>query len=634
VALAIDASSPSANHSVNHTTAALTSNAFSPPSSTVIFVFWAGDDDTTAAGNPAAPTITDSLGSHLTWTRTDWSSPADSAGNGQAAIWWAVCASAQTNMTVTVTNGNTNATSGNDAHLRVVVFTGADTTQNGAHGKGGSTTQTGTATYTSTRAGSQGFLAFADWNASASHPTQQSGCTEDSWTTLAGDSTGWTSRETSTVGSSGSSVTVGCSAPTVEGRYAYVEVLPSVSASATYPPQRPATRRAVPLRVARTRQTVPVRAQVNPPIPVQETRQTRQLRGFLIRRGKLAQTVRPQVNPPFPFVEVAQPRRLRGMPVRRGHSWSPVPPQFNPPFPWAEIVQPRRLRGVLLRRGKLAAAPPQLDQLAPVQENAQPRRLRGFLLRRGKLAQTVPPQLNPPFPFAEVAQPRRLRGLLARRGKLAQPVQAQAAAAPPPYVPQALRSRVKAYRLFRGHQAQVVPVQQAAPAGPAFVPDRTRPRLRLSLLRRGRDAQPVPAQDIPLQARTVRRPCPVHGRPRMPVPLPAQAAPVPVKQARRPLLAALRRGAKALLPLKQAVPPASPPFVPSPGRRRLAFLPLARRGHVVAPPVCSCHTARPSTGTTGRPSTGTTAYATATTARPSTGTTARPSTGTTKDPCC
>lgn len=228
--LAIDASTPAAKHG-SQTVPALVSNSFSPPAGSQIWVFWGANDDPNS-GQPAAPTITDSLGTHLTWNQTDWSRAADTSniGNGQAAIWWANCPSAQTNMTVTVTNGS-QANSGEDAHLAPVVFTGADTTQNGAHGKGGGTSQTGTATYTATRAGSWGFLVFGDWAASSSHPTVQSGCTEDSWTTLATQSTGWVIRRTTADGVSGNNVTVGASAPTVEGRYAYVEVLPAVTAT-------------------------------------------------------------------------------------------------------------------------------------------------------------------------------------------------------------------------------------------------------------------------------------------------------------------------------------------------------------------------------------------------------------------
>lgn len=235
MALAIDASTPAAVHSaVNVTTA--TTASFTPPAGSQLWAFWAGDDDT-GISQPGAPSITDNLGAHLTWNQTDWSRAADTSntGNGQAAIWWANCPTSQA-MTVTVTTGNTNPTSGNDAHLRVIVLTGADTAQNGAHGKGGGTTQTGTATYTATRAGSWGWLTFADWNASASHPTLQAGCTEDSWTTLTGQSTGWVVRRTTADGAAGSSVTVGATAPTVEGRYAYVEILPAPDVSA-YPTQ-------------------------------------------------------------------------------------------------------------------------------------------------------------------------------------------------------------------------------------------------------------------------------------------------------------------------------------------------------------------------------------------------------------
>lgn len=186
----------------------------------------------------------------------------------------------------------------------------------------------------------------------------------------------------------------------------------AATAAATYPPQRPRSREPVPLRVAKTRQTIPVRAQVNPPYPVQEIDQTRRLRGLLLRRGKLTQTVRPQVNPPYPFVEVVQERRLRGAPVRRGRQFSPTWPQQAAAQAPAFIPdRPHRTRLLLALRREHTIPPPPADTPVFAARRDRPvfppwRRSRSGLLVP---ADSVPPagakRDRPPPPFV-----RRGRG--------------------------------------------------------------------------------------------------------------------------------------------------------------------------------------------------------------------------------
>lgn len=359
-----------------------------------------------------------------------------------------------------------------------------------------------------------------------------------------------------------------------------IAVRTAAAAAATYPPPNVRSRRPVPFRIARSRQTVPVRAQVNPPNPIQE---------------------------------ITQPRRVRGLLPRRGQIRQVVPPQFNPPFPWQEIAQPRRPRGWLLRRGRSVVPVP--GQGAPVDEVDQPRRFRGLLLRRGKLAQTIPPQFNPPYPWVDLVQPRRLRGLLPRRGRQFTPVPAQVVLTPPAYPPQTMRVRTKVLRWFRGRQAQPVPAQVVV-AAPGWVPDRPRRARVLAALRRAHVTTPVPA-DVPVPDRLRGRrqpPSPIPRRVRTAAPVMSQPQP-PDRRPRRSLLGLLRRS-KTAFPLKQQPPPPNPAFVPATSRRRL-LVARVRRGEVwwVSH---ACIVPRPGGGTTGRPGGGTTA---------------RPDTGSTDDPC-
>lgn len=174
MALAIDSSSPAIATQTVGTTATVTTASFTPPDGSLLLVMWSGN--TISNSNPTAPSITDNLGSHLTYTQTDWQSRADSPTvNGQAACWWAPVATGAA-MTVTVTTGT--ATGAREAALKVYVLTGYDTvTPIGAHGKTGSASTSSIAqSYTAQSTGGWGFLADCDWDDTGAH-TAGSGCT-------------------------------------------------------------------------------------------------------------------------------------------------------------------------------------------------------------------------------------------------------------------------------------------------------------------------------------------------------------------------------------------------------------------------------------------------------------------------
>jgi hypothetical protein len=170
VALAIDASSPAVASGAGPI---VTSAAFTPPANSVLEIGWIGD----SSGTTTQPTITDTLGTPLTYTLTDWQSNADTPGvGGQAATWRAVVGGSPASMSVKITN-NSGATTG---AFKVWVLTGADTTTPiGAHGKSGSnSTASVSQSYTAQSTGGQGFIAVCDF-AGIGNETAGTGCTVD-----------------------------------------------------------------------------------------------------------------------------------------------------------------------------------------------------------------------------------------------------------------------------------------------------------------------------------------------------------------------------------------------------------------------------------------------------------------------
>jgi len=160
--LRIDGSGPGAVTQTDGTVIALTTASFTPPAGSLLLILWAGNS--VNGVNPSQPTITDSLGTPLTYTRSDWQSRADAPTvDGQAAAWTAPVITAAP-MTVTVSN---NAASGSrQAAFQVLVLTNEAASPVGAHGKAGSVSGAIiTQTYTAQATLGQGFIAVSDWSA-------------------------------------------------------------------------------------------------------------------------------------------------------------------------------------------------------------------------------------------------------------------------------------------------------------------------------------------------------------------------------------------------------------------------------------------------------------------------------------
>jgi hypothetical protein len=236
VALAIDASSPALTTQTNTATTTLASGSFTPPAGSVLLIQWSSD----AGATPASPTITDNLGTPLTYTLLDWkaANSGSPAANGQGATWRAVVGSSAA-MIVTVTNG---AVSGDRAAaLKITVLTGADTTTPiGAHGKSGSLSAASIAqTYTATSTGGWGFIVVCDFN-QLGNETAGTGCTVISTgSVLTNISYGFFRRTTADdVATSSNTLNVTIPGTSTNLSWTYAEVLPAVTSTAVFPPNR------------------------------------------------------------------------------------------------------------------------------------------------------------------------------------------------------------------------------------------------------------------------------------------------------------------------------------------------------------------------------------------------------------
>lgn len=233
MALAIDVSSPAVVSTTTGPTP--TSGSFTPPAGAVLLVAFSGDSASPA--NPGAPTITDNLGTHLTYNLIGWRSRADGspAVDGQAAMWWAVVGSS-VSMTVGVTN---NAGAGSRAGaLKVWVLTGADTAGVGASGKVASASAASIAqSYTAQATGGQGFICDADWD----NKTAQSagaGCTSDGSAQVGTALTYGFMRRTTADDSSGVSNSLSLTLPATSTAlsWVYAEVKPATAGGASIAP--------------------------------------------------------------------------------------------------------------------------------------------------------------------------------------------------------------------------------------------------------------------------------------------------------------------------------------------------------------------------------------------------------------
>jgi hypothetical protein len=383
-----------------------------------------------------------------------------------------------------------------------------------------------------------------------------------------------------------SSQSYGLSAPTgMTYVTAAIEVQASAGAAAVWIPVMAVHRRIqAPRRSSHI--ATPVRAQVNPPLPVNGIRQPKAFRGRLSRRGESFMPVPSQVVVASPAYPVAPSRiRIKGLRLPRGRSAGPVPAQIAVAAP-AYPVQSVRERLSRLRAFRAHVAAPPVDQPSAPQNVRL--RLRLPRIFRGRPVTPVPAQvvlIAPAYPPQSVRV--RLRGLRIFRGRAAGPVPDQVTVVPPSYAPQSVRPRLKWLRLFR-------PRASAPVAGQVAVPTAPRVRAHPMAPRRGHVAMPAPPQIVVTPPAYPPRP----SRPRL-----------------KGLRLSRPRAAMPVPPQVIIVPPA---FVPvfSRFKRRLGLL---FRGQSVTPlaAVCDCTTHRPNLGTTSRSSSGTTA-------RANSGTTSRP----------
>jgi hypothetical protein len=341
-------------------------------------------------------------------------------------------------------------------------------------GDGGATNSTTTPAVSFTTTGPDELFFFAGTNWSGGAWTPPTGFTEI--TDNASDATA----DYKVQASAGSSGTVQATCAGSDKVGAWLGALiGTTTSSPTYPPQRARSREAPPLRVAKTRQTVPVRAQVNPPYPTQEIHPTRQLRGFLLRRGKIRETVRAQVNPPFPFAEIHPTRQLRGLLPRRGRLASPVPPQIvltPPPYPPQVMrVRPKMLRWFRGREAQPVPPPVVVTPPAFIPDRSHRTRLFAWVRREHPAA----PLATPDVPAGLKRDRPNLPA--SRRPKMSAPVPEQTA--PPAGRP---ARHPAALRLRHGGFIAVPLKQQPPPVNPDFVPAIARRRVPTLPTRRGK----------------------------------------------------------------------------------------------------------------------------------------------------
>lgn len=137
---------------------AATSGQFNAPPGAMIIVGFSGNN--AVANPPSVPTITDSLGTPLTYTLQNWQSRADSPTvDGQVAIWTAT--STGIPMTISVT-GHSDAS--NSQCAVKVWYTLVSGCTVGAKGKTGSASASSISQgYTALATGGQGVMAVCDW---------------------------------------------------------------------------------------------------------------------------------------------------------------------------------------------------------------------------------------------------------------------------------------------------------------------------------------------------------------------------------------------------------------------------------------------------------------------------------------
>lgn len=230
MALAIDASSPAVATTTNTSTTTVVTASFTPPANSLLYLRWTWNSQ--GGDTPAAPSITDNLAGHLTYTLLDHQSHSNSpTRDGQAAHWSANVLSSAA-MTVTVTSGT--GTNNQTGALWARVFTdGGNLPTIGAHGKSGSASASSIAqNFTGTAANSWGMIAVCDWDA-LGNMTAGTGCTLESTGSPGGQTSYGMARRTSADGTNGGTTTLNISpnGTSTNLSWVYAEIKPAAAAS-------------------------------------------------------------------------------------------------------------------------------------------------------------------------------------------------------------------------------------------------------------------------------------------------------------------------------------------------------------------------------------------------------------------
>jgi len=216
VAVALDSSTPAF---VTGTANPVTTAAFSPPAGSLLVAFCLADESNTFAVS----------GGGLTWTKIDQLQTATGSAVNSLTSWWAYTPSALTNITVSSTRtGSFTANA-----LKVLVFTGAETTFTGAH----NAVSSNTVTLTGTQTGSWMWAAVGD-NLGSTSDAAGSGCTWNDAETVFGGVSGGVLKRTSQDGANGSGTTLSAGTAPSNMSIAAVEVK-AASSSVSPPPFRP-----------------------------------------------------------------------------------------------------------------------------------------------------------------------------------------------------------------------------------------------------------------------------------------------------------------------------------------------------------------------------------------------------------
>lgn len=184
--------------------------------------------------NPAAPSITDNLGTHLTYTLADYRSRADGSPtvDGQCAIWTAPVTTGSS-ITVTVTCSHEGA-------IYWWVLTGPDAVAYiGAHGKAASASANSIAqAYTAQATSGWGFGVTCDWDFKGNE-TAGAGCTVDATGNIGSQYNYTFLRRTTADDSNGVSNSINVSLPATSTalNWCWIEILPlAVSQDILDPP--------------------------------------------------------------------------------------------------------------------------------------------------------------------------------------------------------------------------------------------------------------------------------------------------------------------------------------------------------------------------------------------------------------